>query len=76
MDVDFVRLAYHYGHPTSDPSDAAALFLEYVHNLEPTDLLVLDLETGDGLTQAQVNAWAKAWAAAVKALAPSHSPVL
>jgi lysozyme len=26
---------------------------------------VLDLETGDGKTQAQVNAWAKAWAARI-----------
>lgn len=76
MDVDFVRLAYHYGHPTADPEQSAATFLEYVHTLEPTDLLVLDLETGDGLGQAAVNAWAKAWAGAVRGLVPSHSPVL
>jgi GH25 family lysozyme M1 (1,4-beta-N-acetylmuramidase) len=69
-------MAYHYGHPKNDPDDSAALFLDYVSDLIPTDLLVLDLETGDGLTQAAVNAWAKAWAARVRALAPSHRPVL
>jgi GH25 family lysozyme M1 (1,4-beta-N-acetylmuramidase) len=74
--IPFVRMAYHYGHPAKDPDQSAAVFLDYVHNLEPTDLLVLDLETGDGLSQVQVNAWAKAWAAALRALAPSHRPVL
>lgn len=76
MDVGIVRMAYHYGHPARDPDQSAVVFLDYVHDLEPMDLLVLDLETGDGLSQAEVNQWAKAWAAAVRALAPSHSPVL
>lgn len=76
LDVDLVRMAYHYGHPAGDPTQAAAMFLDYVHDLQPTDVLVLDLETGDNLTQVQVNAWAKAWAGAVRGLAPSHSPVL
>lgn len=74
--IDVVRMAYHFGHPISDPDESAALFLEYVSDLQPTDLLVLDLEKGDGLTQAVVNNWAKAWAAALRSLAPSHSPVL
>jgi lysozyme len=60
-----VRMAYHYGHPLAGPLRSADVFLEYVGALQPTDLLVLDLETGDGLTQATVNAWAKDWAARI-----------
>jgi hypothetical protein len=41
------------------------VFTTYVGDLIDTDLLVLDLETGDQLSQAEVNAWAKAWAARI-----------
>jgi GH25 family lysozyme M1 (1,4-beta-N-acetylmuramidase) len=74
--IDLVRMAYHYGHPARDPEQSADFFLNYVATIEPTDLLVLDLETSDGLSQASVNAWAKAWAAHVRRLAPGHSPVI
>jgi len=61
-------MAYHYGHPKADVVQAVDGFVDYVNKqgpLGPTDLLVLDLETGDGLSQASVNAWAKEWAAMV-----------
>jgi len=68
-DAGLVRKVYHYGHPANDPAAEADWFLNVwiaaATVLEPTDLFVLDLETGDGKTQAQVNAWAKAWAAQV-----------
>jgi GH25 family lysozyme M1 (1,4-beta-N-acetylmuramidase) len=67
---------YHYGHPgTTDPVTAVDKFLAYVGPLQPTDLLVLDLETSDGRTQAQVNTWAKAWAARILAVT-GRKPVL
>jgi len=69
-------MAYHYGHPgTTDPITAADNFLGHVGPLQPTDLLILDLETGDGKTQAQVNAWVKTWAARVLEVA-GRKPVL
>jgi GH25 family lysozyme M1 (1,4-beta-N-acetylmuramidase) len=74
--IDVVRMAYHYGHPARDPERSADVFLDHITRIEPTDLLVLDLETSDGLSQTTVNAWAKAWAAHVRKLAPGHSPVL
>ncbi|MGI5286511.1 glycoside hydrolase family 25 protein [Nonomuraea polychroma] len=64
-----VRGAYHYGHPGNDPIAEAEHFLSVV-NSQPAkhgDLLVLDLETTDGQSVAEVNAWAKAWLAHVKA---------
>jgi GH25 family lysozyme M1 (1,4-beta-N-acetylmuramidase) len=74
--IDVVRMAYHYGHPARDPERSADVFLDHITRIEPTDLLVLDLETSDGLSQTTVNAWAKAWAAHVRKLAAGHSPVL
>ncbi|TMR10389.1 hypothetical protein ETD86_39840 [Nonomuraea turkmeniaca] len=64
-----VRGAYHYGHPSNDPIAEAEHFLSMV-NSQPAkagDLLVLDLETTDGQSVAEVNAWAKAWLSHVKA---------
>ncbi|MGI5291380.1 glycoside hydrolase family 25 protein [Nonomuraea polychroma] len=64
-----VRGAYHYGHPSNDPIAEAEHFLSVV-NSQPAkhgDLLVLDLETTDGRSVAEVNAWAKAWLSHVKA---------
>ncbi|AQZ63097.1 COG3757: Lyzozyme M1 (1,4-beta-N-acetylmuramidase) [[Actinomadura] parvosata subsp. kistnae] len=64
-----VRGAYHYGHPGNDPIAEADYFLSLV-NSQPAkagDLLVLDLETTDGKSVAEVNAWAKAWLSHVKA---------
>ncbi|MEO3859680.1 GH25 family lysozyme [Acrocarpospora sp. B8E8] len=63
------RGAYHYGHPGNDPIAEAEHFLSVVDSQpgKPGDLLVLDLETTDGKSVAEVNAWAKAWLAHVKA---------
>ncbi|WP_327582421.1 GH25 family lysozyme [Nonomuraea sp. NBC_00507] len=64
-----VRGAYHYGHPGNDPIAEAEHFLSVV-NSQPAkqgDLLVLDLETTDGESAGEVNAWAKAWLSHVKA---------
>ncbi|WP_327104512.1 glycoside hydrolase family 25 protein [Nonomuraea glycinis] len=64
-----VRGAYHYGHPGNDPIAEAEHFLSMVNSqpAKPGDLLVLDLETTDGRSVAQVNRWAKTWLAHVKA---------
>jgi lysozyme len=64
-----VRGAYHYGHPGNDPVAEADHFLSVVNGqrAKPGDLLVLDLETTDGESIADVNAWAKTWLAHVKA---------
>ncbi|SDJ37010.1 glycoside hydrolase family 25 protein [Nonomuraea jiangxiensis] len=64
-----VRGAYHYGHPAGDPIAEANYFLSTVNAqpAKPGDLLVLDLETTDGKSVAEVNAWAKTWLSYVKA---------
>ncbi|MBN6056534.1 hypothetical protein JYK22_31695, partial [Nonomuraea sp. RK-328] len=64
-----VRGAYHFGHPGNDPVAEAEHFLSVVNSqpAKPGDLLVLDLEATDGRSVAEVNAWAKAWLAHVKA---------
>ncbi|MBF8192447.1 hypothetical protein ITP53_43560 [Nonomuraea sp. K274] len=64
-----VRGAYHFGHPSNNPIAEADHFLAMV-NSQPAkagDLLVLDLESADGKSVAEVNAWAKAWLSHVKA---------
>jgi lysozyme len=66
---NMVRGAYHYGRPGNDPVTEADFFLSVV-NRQPAksgDLLVLDLETADGKSVAEVNAWAKKWLERVKA---------
>ncbi|MEO3885476.1 GH25 family lysozyme [Nonomuraea sp. B5E05] len=64
-----VRGAYHYAHPGNDPIAEAEHFLSMVNSQpsKPGDLLVLDLETTDGKSVEEVNAWAKAWLSHVKA---------
>ncbi|WP_431929076.1 glycoside hydrolase family 25 protein [Nonomuraea jabiensis] len=63
-----VRGAYHYGHPRNNPIAEAEHFLSVVNSqpAEAGDLLVLDLETADGRSVAEVNAWAKTWLSYVK----------
>jgi len=71
-------MAYHYGHPAYDPVDEADHFLGYAALPAPmlaTDVYVLDLETGDGLSQVEVNRWAKVWAGRMQELA-GRKPVL
>lgn len=64
-----VRGAYHYGHPRNNPIAEAEHFLSVVNSqpAKPGDLLVLDLETTNGRSVAEVNAWAKAWLSHVEA---------
>ncbi|MDP9842647.1 glycoside hydrolase family 25 protein [Streptosporangium lutulentum] len=64
-----VRGAYHFGHPADNPITEADFFLSVVNSqpAKPGDLLVLDLETTDGRSVSEVNAWAKAWLARVQA---------
>ncbi len=63
-----VRGAYHFGHPRNDPIAEADFFLSVVDRqpVRKGDLLILDLETSDGLPDAHVNAWAKRWLEHVK----------
>ncbi|MEW9553652.1 glycoside hydrolase family 25 protein [Nonomuraea sp. NPDC050783] len=64
-----VRGAYHYGRPGNDPVAEADHFLSVVNAqpAKPGDLLVLDLETADGRSVEEVNAWARTWLSHVKA---------
>lgn len=61
------RAAYHYAHPDQSATAQADLFVATVKPV-PGDVLVLDLETGT--TQTATNAWAIAFSARVRALAP------
>lgn len=63
-----VRGAYDFGHPRNNPIAEAKHFLAVVNSqpAKPGDLLVLDLESSDGKSVAEVNAWAKAWLGYVK----------
>ncbi|AWS47191.1 glycoside hydrolase family 25 protein [Streptosporangium sp. 'caverna'] len=64
-----VRGAYHFAHPANNPIAEADFFLAVVNQqpAKPGDLLALDLETTDGRSVSEVNAWAKAWLARVQA---------
>ncbi|GLW09101.1 hypothetical protein Misp01_42300 [Microtetraspora sp. NBRC 13810] len=63
-----VRGAYHFGHPRNDPVAEADHFLSVVDGqpVKRGDLLVLDLETTDGRSVAEVNQWARIWLAHVR----------
>ncbi|MEV0972970.1 glycoside hydrolase family 25 protein [Microtetraspora glauca] len=63
-----VRGAYHFARTYNDPIAEADHFLSVVNAQpsKPGDLLVLDLETSDGLSVSHVNNWAKTWLAYVK----------
>jgi lysozyme len=56
------RIAYFYGHPSTLPSEAVALFSDALRGigLDDGDGVALDLENTDGLTPAEVAAWARA----------------
>jgi GH25 family lysozyme M1 (1,4-beta-N-acetylmuramidase) len=63
-----VRMAYSFAHPDSDPSDDAHTFLSYVeaNGLEPTDIMVMDMEgNSNNLPMLQVRDWLAGWADAV-----------
>ncbi len=61
-----VRGAYHFFHADVDPAAQANYFLATVGALSPGDLLVLDLETTNGQTQATIAANAKTFLDTVK----------
>jgi lysozyme len=48
------RGAYHFFHSNDDPAAQATFFLSVVGKLETGDMLVLDLESADGETQATI----------------------
>jgi lysozyme len=56
-----IRGAYHYGRPSTDPVTQANFFVNTVQPLSGDLQLVLDLETTDGKTPAQVRAWTVAF---------------
>lgn len=61
-----VRMAYHFAHPDSDPSDDAHTFLSYVGTIEPTDIMVMDMEgNSNNLPMLKVRDWLAGWADAV-----------
>jgi lysozyme len=56
-----VRGAYHYGRPQSDPVAQADFFVSTVQPGKGDLQLVLDIETTDGKTPAQVGGWVTAF---------------
>lgn len=74
-EAGLVRGAYHFARPDSDPRDDAGKFVAVVKaaGLKATDLLALDLETGNGLTASQNAAWSVGWGREVKRLCPGFS---
>jgi lysozyme len=65
-DAGLVRMAYHFAHPDSDASDDARVFLSYVGSIEPTDIMVMDMEgNSNNLPMLQVRDWLAGWADAV-----------
>jgi len=62
-----VRGAYHFFHSDLDPVAQADFFLKTVGSVGDSDLLVLDLETTNGQTQATIISHAQTFMATVKA---------
>jgi lysozyme len=54
------RIGYLYGHPSVSAADSVELFISEIRRLglKDTDGVALDLETSDGRTPAEVDAWA------------------
>jgi lysozyme len=54
------RVAYFFGHPSVNTTETVDFFLSELNNLglHDTDGVALDLEVSDGLTPAEVTAWA------------------
>jgi len=63
-----IRGAYHFGHPGSDPIAQAKFFVTQVGNRSGALQLILDLETTDGQTPAQVWAWTQSFINEIKVL--------
>ncbi len=62
-----VRGAYHYGRPGTDPVAQANFFVDTVRPVAGDLQLVLDIETADGKSPAQVRAWVVAFLNRVQA---------
>jgi GH25 family lysozyme M1 (1,4-beta-N-acetylmuramidase) len=56
----FVRGAYHFAHPSNDPVAEADHFANTVGTLDPTDMLVLDIETAN-ISGPQFVNWVITW---------------
>jgi lysozyme len=56
-----VRGAYHFGHPGSSASAQAQLFVSTVGSVGPGELVVLDIETSDGVSAGEVASWCTAF---------------
>jgi lysozyme len=63
-----VRGAYHYGRPGTDPTTQANFFVNTVKPAGGDLQMVLDIETTDGKTAAQVWSWVQTFIARVKTL--------
>lgn len=61
-----VRGAYHFFHADVDPAAQANYFLAYVGTVSKGDLLVLDLETANGQTQATIASHAQTFLSTVQ----------
>lgn len=57
--------AYHFAHPANDPVTEARFFLSHAQ-VNPGDLVALDLETTDGRTWPQIAGWALTWLSVVQ----------
>jgi hypothetical protein len=64
-----VRVAYHYGRPSVSASAQAHRFVAAV-NPQVGDVLCLDLETADGMSSHDVNAWARVFGQTLRVIAP------
>lgn len=53
------RIAYMFGHPSVGPAESVSFFISELRarGLEDSDAVALDLETSDGLTPGEVDAW-------------------
>jgi len=69
------RLAYHYGHPDTDPSKQARLFTDVLkaHGDENVGM-VLDIENADGMKPAHVAFWCKVFELECDRMTPGRKP--
>jgi lysozyme len=63
-----IRGAYHYGHPSVDPTAQANFFVNTVKPVSGDLQMALDIETTDGRTPSQVWSWIQTFIARIKTL--------
>lgn len=73
-DIGLYRFAYHYAHPSMDPSMQARFFTETVRKqgLQAHDHFVLDLEESDGLAAGEISFWGEVFCHEMNRLNPGH----